>query len=68
MRNLLQTDVADEEEDWPVEFSERIKCFDFNRNLDQMMEDYSCDHCNRYLTLQCPHISAFLEEYNEAEE
>lgn len=70
MKNLLPTDVQEEEEeeDWPVPFSDRIKCFDFNKVLDSILEDYGCDHCTKYLTLQCPHISKFLEDFNEGEE
>jgi hypothetical protein len=71
LRNLLQTKEQEAEEDdseYPVPFSERAKCFEFNKTLDDMLEDYGCDHCTKYLTLQCPFISKFLEDFNGNDE
>ncbi|MDO9537558.1 MAG: hypothetical protein Q7J68_04485 [Thermoplasmata archaeon] len=52
----------DEEED---EFTNR-ECYVFNEPLGYDNDDARCIHCKYYLTLQCKHISDFVDEEGDA--
>jgi hypothetical protein len=54
-----------EEED-PDKFCNR-ECYAFNVKLEAGLDDKCCKHCKLYLTLQCPHISEFMDEVEEGD-
>ena len=37
-------------------------CYDFNTSLGKGMNDTACEHCEKFMTLRCPHIDEFIEE------
>lgn len=37
------------------------ECYQFNEDLDDLMDDARCVHCRKYLTLDCPHIGEFID-------
>jgi hypothetical protein len=37
-------------------------CYVFNVRLDKDKDDRCCIHCKMYLTLQCPHLSDFMDD------
>jgi|GEM_PF-1508394 len=54
------------EEDEPDKFCNR-ECYVFNVKLEGTLDDKCCKHCKLYLTLQCPHISEFMDEVEEGD-
>jgi hypothetical protein len=51
----------DEEED---EFCGR-ECYEFNNKLKEQFDDDCCEHCMKYLTLQCAHLEDFMDELSD---
>lgn len=50
---------ADKEEE--NEFCGR-ECYEFNENLEANKDDECCEHCRKYMTLNCKHIDDFLDD------
>lgn len=50
-------DVEDEED----EFCGR-DCYEFNTRMKEQFDDECCEHCKKYLTLQCTHLEDFMDE------
>lgn len=48
--------------------SEQFECYDFNVNLSTRFDDGLCEHCRKYLTINCPHIDTFIGEEGLEEE
>jgi len=44
--------------------SQRGSCDEYvlHGKLDSGLNDGSCQHCSKYLTVYCPHIDEFFEE------
>jgi hypothetical protein len=49
------------EEDPEGEYCGR-ECYEFNENLDPSKDDECCEHCRKYLTVQCKYIDEFLDD------
>lgn len=43
------------------EFCGRI-CYEFSDKLKNQFDDDCCEHCVKYLTLQCEHLEDFMDE------
>ncbi|MEE9152232.1 MAG: hypothetical protein V3U20_10445 [Thermoplasmata archaeon] len=43
------------------EFCNR-ECYEFNDKLKNLFDDNCCEHCIKYLTLQCERLEDFMEE------
>jgi hypothetical protein len=56
--------LLDEEEQ---EFCNR-ECYEFNEKLKADLDDTCCEHCGKYLTLQCQYLDDFLDEIEDLEE
>ena len=54
----FELDNEDEEEN---EFCNR-ECYEFNEKLKSQFDDDCCEHCRKYLTLQCEYLEDFMEE------
>ncbi|MCK5548830.1 MAG: hypothetical protein KAI64_07425 [Thermoplasmata archaeon] len=39
-----------------------LECYEFNTRLKSKFDDGLCDHCKKYLTLECAHIDWFIED------
>jgi len=46
---------------------EPLACYDFNVNLRPLMDDGTCEHCRKWLTVECEIIDDFIgeEEYDD---
>ncbi len=38
------------------------ECYEFNENLPTGQDDEDCEHCRKYLTLNCKHIEEFIDD------
>lgn len=56
---MSEEDWVDEEEDDDFRYRE---CYEFNKNLNDVLDDGRCIHCRKYLTVQCEYIDEFLDE------
>lgn len=45
-----------------------LECYEFYLKLQERFDDGMCEHCRKYLTVECPHIDEFLEEEEFEEE
>ena len=52
------------EEDEEDEFCGR-DCYEFNSKLKEQFDDDCCEHCRKYLTLQCAHLEDFMGELSD---
>jgi hypothetical protein len=53
---------TDEEEE--EDFCDR-ECYVFNEKLKEHFDDDCCEHCTKYLTLQCEHLGDFMNEIDD---
>nr|AKQ02687.1 hypothetical protein [uncultured euryarchaeote Rifle_16ft_4_minimus_37664] len=44
------------------EFSEPMPCYEFNGGLEPAEDNGRCEHCRKFLTLECEYIDHFMEE------
>lgn len=49
----------DEDEEDPFVGRE---CYEFNEMLSPLQDDEACEHCKKYLTLNCKHIGEFIDD------
>ena len=59
-----------EDKFWDVEkdeFCDR-ECYEFNEKLKSQFDDRCCQHCKKYLTLQCQYLDEFMEEIDELDD
>lgn len=45
--------------------SEPMPCFEFNLALDGRLDNGRCEHCRKFLTVECEYIDHFLVEEDE---
>jgi hypothetical protein len=38
------------------------ECYEFNGKLKDQFDDDCCEHCSKYLTLQCEYLEDFMSE------
>jgi hypothetical protein len=41
------------------------ECYEFNEKLKEQFDDDCCEHCRKYLTLQCEHLDDFMDEIED---
>ena len=41
------------------------ECYEFNEKLKSQFDDDCCEHCKKYLNLQCAHLGDFMEELSD---
>lgn len=46
------------------EFCNR-ECYEFNERLKSQFDDDCCEHCKKYLTIQCEHLEDFQAEIED---
>ncbi|UCG68877.1 MAG: hypothetical protein JSV09_13970 [Thermoplasmata archaeon] len=49
------------------EFCDR-ECYEFNEKLKVQFDDKCCEHCKKYLTLQCSYLEDFMIEIVDLED
>ena len=50
------------------ELPRSLECYEFYKKLPSGFNDGLCEHCRKYLTVECPNIDKFLEEEGIEEE
>jgi hypothetical protein len=45
-----------------------MDCYEFHTKLLARFDDDLCEHCKKFLTLECPHIDEFVEDAEVDEE
>lgn len=63
IRRKANDEILEEEEE-PTYF----ECYEFNFKLPSKFDDGLCEHCRKYLTVECHHIDDFLEDEDLEEE
>ncbi|MEW5937184.1 MAG: hypothetical protein AB1665_05125 [Candidatus Thermoplasmatota archaeon] len=51
-----------QDSDWEEDEYCGRECYVFNKALRPQMDDECCEHCAKFLTLDCKYIEEFLEE------
>ena len=59
-------DLGPEEPYLPV--MDRARCFLRHPALGAEFEDLRCEHCAKFLTLQCAHIDMFIDDVEDLDE
>ncbi len=44
------------------ESPEPFACYEFNTTFLPMLDDRSCEHCRKWLTMECEHIDDFIND------
>lgn len=57
----------EDEEEEEEEFCNR-ECYVFNEKLKTQFDDNCCEHCLKYLTLQCEYLEDFMAEIVDLDE
>lgn len=63
MRKLWDAGIGGDDEEGD-EFQGR-ECYIFNEKLPEEQDDTRCDHCRKFMTLNCEHIEEFIDEDDE---
>ncbi|UCF08479.1 MAG: hypothetical protein JSW28_01975 [Thermoplasmata archaeon] len=60
-RGYWEEENGEEEE---ADFCDR-ECYVFNERLKKQFDDDCCEHCSKYLTIQCEYLEDFMEKISD---
>jgi hypothetical protein len=63
---LNRDQLAEEDSYLPV--MDRARCFQRHPSLGPECEDLRCEHCAKFLTIQCAHIDLFIDDVENLDE